>query len=421
MTFMKRSGIRSRISAVDTNIYSMAKQTAKRILPAYIAGFLAYAAIYIVRLNFSVASAAFETSGVLTKAQIGVIGSIFSLTYAIAKVPGGYIGDACPSRAVILAGLLIAASTNFIIGLFPSFAVIAVLWGVNAFGQAMLWGPLLRSYRESCGGKAYLTISRTLGTSIPVGSIIGLCLSSWLVGRRDVSACFIVPALLVLLIAALARIFLFSAPGHSNAKNGGFIGAFRAMLTQKRFREIVFPAMAHGMIKDNITVWLALYFVDKYGVDVSKVAGYVFFIPLLTMLGKSSYLFLAKLLKDDYRISILSFAVCAVCALVLCVFDVPLFGAVLCFGLISALVAIINTHFLVAFPAEIATENTFSFAASIMDLLTYGGAGFGSLIFGVLITKFGFGSMFLVWSVFSAASIAVLWHMKKTAAAAAYN
>lgn len=394
----------------------MAKQSTKKLVRIYLAGFLAYAAIYIVRLNFSVASAAFEADGVLTKAQIGVIGSIFSLTYAIAKVPGGYIGDASSARKVIIAGLLIAAATNFVIGLFPSFGVIAVLWGINAFGQAMLWGPLLRAFRENCDEKSYLTVSRTLGTSIPVGSIIGLCMASWLAGRYGAASCFTVPALTVFLIAALTRIFFFTAPGHRGAKSGGFIGAFRTMLAQKRFREILFPAMAHGMIKDNITVWLALFFVDRYGVDVSKVAGYVFFIPLLTMLGKSSYLFLAKLLKDDYRISILSFAVCTVCALILCVFDVPLIAAVLCFGLISALVAIINTHFLVAFPAEIATEDTFSFAASIMDLLTYGGAGFGSLIFGVLITKFGFGSMFLVWSIFSAASIAVLWHMKKTAA-----
>lgn len=389
------------------------KRSTKKLAGIYIAGFLAYAAIYIVRLNFSVASAAFEAEGMLSKAQIGVIGSIFSLTYAIAKVPGGYIGDACSSRNVILAGLLIAALTNIFIGLFPSFAVIAVLWGVNAFGQALLWGPLLRSFRENCDENAYLKISRTLGTSIPVGSIVGLCLASWLIGRYNVSSCFIVPAIIVLLIAAAARVFLFSAPGHNGAKNGGFFGAFRAMLTQKRFREMIFPAMAHGMIKDNITVWLALFFVDRYGVDVSKVAGYVFFIPLLTMLGKSSYLFLAKLLKDDYKVSVLSFAVCTLCALILCLFDVPLWAAVACFGLISALVAIINTHFLVAFPAEIATESTFSFAASIMDLLTYGGAGFGSLIFGVLIAKFGFQSMFLVWSVFSACSIAVLRHMMK--------
>lgn len=391
----------------------MEKLGKKKLITVYLAGFVAYAAIYIVRLNFSVASAAFEADGTLTKAQIGVIGSIFSFTYALAKVPGGYIGDRFSSRSVIIAGLLIAASTNFIIGLFPKFGVIALLWGVNAFGQAMLWGPLLRSYKEKCDEDAYLKISRTLGASIPVGSIAGLCLASALVGESGVSSCFIVPAVIVYMIVGLVCIFMFSAPGHWDKGHYGFFGVFKSVLAQKRFRQVILPAMAHGMIKDNITVWLALFFVDKYGVDVSKVAGYVFFVPLLTLLGKSSYLSLVRLLKDDYRISVVSFALCAAASLVLCMFQVPVFVAVLCLGLISALVAIINTHFLVAFPAEIASDGTFSFAASIMDLLTYGGAGFGSLIFGVLISRFGFGSMFFVWCIGSVLSILVLESMRK--------
>ena len=391
----------------------MEKLGKKKLITVYLAGFVAYAAIYIVRLNFSVASAAFEADGTLTKAQIGVIGSIFSFTYALAKVPGGYIGDRFSSRSVIIAGLLIAASTNFIIGLFPKFGVIALLWGVNAFGQAMLWGPLLRSYKEKCDEDAYLKISRTLGASIPVGSIAGLCLASALVGKSGVSTCFIVPAVIVYMIVGIVCIFMFSAPGHRDKGRYGFFGVFKSVLAQKRFRQVILPAMAHGMIKDNITVWLALFFVDKYGVDVSKVAGYVFFVPLLTLLGKSSYLSLVRLLKDDYRISVVSFALCAAASLVLCMFQVPVFIAVLCLGLISALVAIINTHFLVAFPAEIASDGTFSFAASIMDLLTYGGAGFGSLIFGVLISRFGFGSMFFVWCIGSVLSILVLESMRK--------
>lgn len=393
----------------------MTKNKTYSIGVIYAAGFLAYMAIYIVRLNFSVGAVAMEKSGLLTTSQIGIIGSVFSFVYAGAKVPGGYLGDIFPSRAVILCGLLIAAGANFLIGFSSSFGIIAILWGINAFGQSLLWGPLLRSFRENCEEKTYLKVSRTLGMSIPVGSIIGIALASFLTGRYGAAQAFLIPAAVVLLISLTVRVFLFSAPGHKEGKNVSFLSVLGATLKDTRFREIIFPSMAHGMIKDNITVWLALFFVNRYGVDIKNLAGYAFFVPLLTMLGKGSYLTLLKIFKNDYTVSIVSFLLCGVCSAVLCIPGLPVIPAVICLGLISALVAIINTHFLVAFPAEISGGKSFSFAASIMDLLTYGGAGIGSLIFGFIISKYDFSGMFLVWTAVSAVSAVVLHRMKKTA------
>ena len=65
----------------------------KPFLLIFLIGYLAYSAIYVARLNFSVASALLEAGGILDKAQIGIIGSIFSFTYAVSKIPNGYIGD----------------------------------------------------------------------------------------------------------------------------------------------------------------------------------------------------------------------------------------------------------------------------------------------------------------------------------------
>ena len=45
---------------------------------------------------------------------------------------------------------------------------------------------------------------------------------------------------------------------------------------------------------------------------------------------------------------------------------------------------------------------------SLMDVITYGGAGLGSLLFGLLIQQYGFNSMFLVWGLVSVLSIVFL-------------
>ena len=81
----------------------------------FLLAYLAYSSIYAARLNFSVAAACYEAIGTLNKAQIGIIGSIFSFCYAIGKIPNGYLGDWLSSRHVIVTGLLITDPCAFMI------------------------------------------------------------------------------------------------------------------------------------------------------------------------------------------------------------------------------------------------------------------------------------------------------------------
>lgn len=371
-------------------------------------GFMAYASIYIARLNFAVASAAFEAGGMLTKAQIGIIGSVFSFTYAIAKVPGGMLGDRYSGGNVITLGLLLTGLSNLAIAVFPVFAVITVAWGINALGQSMLWGPLLRTMSEICSDEQYKKVSRSLGISIAVGSIAGILAASFCLTWFNVRVCFAVPAVLTFIMAAAVRCFFPNVPGHMGKTLADTVIAVRGITVQAEFKSMFIPAMGHGMIKDNINVWLAVFFVDTYAIDISKVGGYVFFIPLMSLLGKTLYPVLYRYLRSDYKISISSFVLCIICSVYLTSGKASVVGAVLCMGMLAALVAAINTHILAVIPGQIADKSNMSFAASVMDLLVYGGAGLGSLIFGGLIPKYGYGSMFAIWAAASAVSTAVM-------------
>ena len=129
----------------------MQKVKEKPLIVVFLVLYLAYSSIYVARLNFSVASGLFQENHILDKAQIGIIGSIFSLTYAVAKIPNGYMGDRLSARKMIISGLLIVGFSNLVIGLFPCFLSIAVFWGLNAYGQSALWGPVLRIFSQSYG------------------------------------------------------------------------------------------------------------------------------------------------------------------------------------------------------------------------------------------------------------------------------
>ncbi len=380
----------------------------KPFLLIFLIGYLAYSAIYVARLNFSVASALLEAGGILDKAQIGIIGSIFSFTYAVSKIPNGYIGDRFSSRKVIVIGLMIVSVSNLLIGWFPGFWSIAALWGGNAYGQSMLWGPMLRTFSECCEEKKAKKVSQFLVSSVAAGSIIGLWLATYCASYGSAAFCFLLPGCVTAVMALVVKFFFADAAGAAKSRKGSIGQSFRNVWGEPEFRRIIFPAIAHGMIKDNINVWLGVYFIDTFQIDLERVAGYVFIIPVFALLGRMLYPAVYRILKNDSMVSGFSFLCCAVAAAVLCTDGVSALVAMVCLGVLSAMVAMINTHMLSIFPTMFSAKGSLSFTASVMDLLTYTGAGIGSLIFGMLIQYFGFKSMFLIWGAVSVASFLLL-------------
>lgn len=387
----------------------------------FIIYYLAYSSIYIARMNFSVASALFETAGILTKTQIGWIGSIFSFGYAITKIPGGYIGDQKPARKIIVCGLLITAVSNLLIGFMPAFYSIAILWGLNAIGQSLLWGPTLSTVNHYCSGEKGKLMKQLLSSSVAVGSILGLLVAGFCSSALGAAACFLIPGAITLLMALMIQV---TAPDRQTpAESGNRPETTRAenptaaqnvapgkqsvlaFLGDRSFHEVIIPAVSHGMIKDNVNVWLAIYFVDTFGIDISSLVFYIFVIPLFGLIGRLLYPALYKLLKNDCLISGLAFGLCILLLIPLFSPAVTPVAAMLCLGMISAMVSAINVHLLSMFPSRYAGQGNVSLAASLMDVLTYGGAGLGSLFFGSLIQRWGYGSMFTVWGCVSAVSI----------------
>ena len=378
----------------------------KPLVWMFLLGYLAYSSIYIARLNFSVASVLFEALGTLTTAQIGVIGSVFSFVYAFSKVPNGFLGDRVSSRAIIVAGLAITGISNLFIGFFPRFWSIAILWGLNAFGQSMLWGPLLRSFSDHYDKGELKTISSLLVSSVAFGSILGLLIASACATVWGAAACFLIPGAIACLLAVLVKA-LFLDSKTVGRERGGIARQVRRLFTNRKFRLIVPPALAHGMIKDNINVWIAVYFADTFGVNTESMAGFIFLIPLFALAGRLLYPVLYRVIKNEYIISSAAFFICAAVNVLLMSYQLSMLLSLICLGVISAMTSVINAHMLSTFPISI-SDNDLSFIESVMDLVTYGGAGIGSLLFGYLIGRFGYGSMFSVWAGISLASILFL-------------
>jgi len=155
--------------------------------------YLAYAGLYVARLNLSVASPALIAGGHLTEVQLGFIGSAFSVIYACSRLANGVLGDRLAPWLMITLGLVGTGISNILIGILPPYLVILVLWCINAFAQSMLWSSILRSMTGIYAKEEVSKKSSVLTSSVSVGQVMSIFLSSRLISVFGVRAAFIVP------------------------------------------------------------------------------------------------------------------------------------------------------------------------------------------------------------------------------------
>ena len=373
-------------------------ESTKRYNRIFYLFYFAYTAIYIARLNLSMASPALREDGVLTEVQLGFIGSAFSVVYSCGRLFNGIIGDRLAPWLLITAGLVLTGCANLLLGFLPPYIVILLLWCVNAFGQSMLWSSLLRSMTGLYGKGGTDKRAPILATSVALGNVLGIIVTSWLVTRFGIRAAFLVPGGLTALTGLFCLRVLPSLPEAPKPPKQEF--PVVRFLKDRRIRGQLLPAMFHGVIKDNISLWMAVYFLDRFAIDLESSAWYVLLIPLIGLASRFLYPICYRLIgQRENFISLICFAVSAVLSVLLCLHQPGPITAALCLSLLYAVISMINTSLLSIFPLRFAKENMVSSVSGLADFATYLGAGIGSAVYGIVIARFGYVPMFVSWAV----------------------
>ena len=378
----------------------------------FILCYIAYTAIYIARLNLSMASPVFIDMGIADAAQIGILGSVFSVVYACGRLINGGLGDKVKPWIMICTGLLVAGISNMVIGLMPNFIGMVILWSMNAYAQSMLWSSVLITVSMIYGGEKAKKMTSYMVTSVATGNIIGIIANTWLINKIGVSYAFVIPGVITILMSILVLLAIKDIePGYEHKEKHASV--FQ-LLKNKEILKMIVPVIFHGAIKDNISLWMTVYFVDTFMVDLGCSAGFVLFIPIIGFIGRMAYPSLYKICKNqEHIVSQIAFTACAVLSLPLC-FNVPsAVIAVVCLSVIYALVSVINTSMLSIYPMRFAETGNVSSVSGLMDFATYGGAGIASAIYGVVIKYFGYIPMFASWVIISGISVLILYKFIK--------
>ncbi len=377
---------------------------------------LGYMTTYVSRLNLTMANAKLTDpkTGILTVSQIGILGTVFTVVYALGRFLNSVIADRMKPWILLVTGLLVTGLSNIVFSLFPAFLLLAVLWGLNALGQSMLWGAILvviSTVYEPEKAKVRLTVTTA---SILVGNIIGILLSGLLISRFGLASAFYVPGALNVLAAVLLFFTVKKVPSVPKAPDGEnpFTAAFR-LLKDKTVRGQLAPVFFHGLVKDNLNLWLAAYFMVFFSIDIKASMGLVILVPLIGLAGRLLYQPVYRLFgKNEILTSLAGFSVQALAAGLLLIPALKALPAAILLAVISAMVSIVNCSYHAVFPLRFRESGCTATVSGLFDLFIYGGAGAGSLVFGFVIENAGTDGyliMFAVWSVFSVLSAVLLY------------
>lgn len=372
--------------------------------------YLAYTSIYLSRVNLSVAGPGLKEIGLLDSVQIGLLGSVFSTVYAIGRLANGSLNDKNPPRMMLSLGLFAAGISNILIGFMPHFAGFFVLWAVNAYAQSMLWGSVLMVVSGIYTGGAAKKKASLMVTSVAAGNLFGIIINSRIINLCGESFAFFIPGAINIIIGIM---ILISVRGFEAKTEKKHISFFK-LLKDKKIIIMTIPAAIHGIMKENISLWMALYVMDTYGADFNKTSFYILFIPVIGFLGRNIYPFLYKLFgENENRVSTAGFVVCIVSSVLLLFGGVPMAVAVLLLSLIYAAVSVINTSIVSIYPMQYSKSGNTASVSGIMDFATYLGAGVSSFIYGIAVKNFGYLPMFTSWAVTSAIALIILIKIKK--------
>ena len=385
----------------------------KRRRLIYLVVYLAYTSIYISRINLSVANPSLGELGVFDAAGYGVIGGLFSTIYAIGRLLNGAAGDRTPPWVMLTVGLGFAGLSNILIGFLPTYIAILLLWSVNAYAQSMLWSSVLAVVSGIYDERRRKSRASLMVTAVAAGNIAAILLGAWLITALGVEYAFIVPgALNVLLGLAVALLTrnISAGESHTEKKHIPLLSLFK----RRDMLLMCIISVLHGIMKENVGVWMVAYVASEYGVDLSVSSYYILLIPVIGLVARLIYPSVLRLMRErENRVSMLGFAVCTAASVLLLFPSLGIVCAVLALALVYASTSMVNTSITTIYPISYSESGNVASVSGLLDFASYLGAGVSGMVYGVVIKAFGYAPMYISWVVFSVISMLLILLVNK--------
>lgn len=143
--------------------------------------FVGYVFYYFTRKSFTFAMPGIIEDLHFDKGQLGLLGSVFAISYGLSKFISGVLSDQCNPRYFMALGLIITGIINILFGISSTLFLFVLLWGLNGWFQGFGWPACARSLTHWFSRSERGSFWATWGASHSIGAfvipwIVGLCL-----------------------------------------------------------------------------------------------------------------------------------------------------------------------------------------------------------------------------------------------------
>ncbi len=145
----------------------------------FVVCWLVYACSYIARGNFSFARSLMIDSAVIGAGIAGTVSAVYFICYAVGQLVNGALADKVSPFLLVTLGLAVIALSNAAMAFTRNELIFCVLWGINGFGQSMLWSPVFFIISNVLHDKVRFFAVTVISLCTPAGKTASSVLSSF--------------------------------------------------------------------------------------------------------------------------------------------------------------------------------------------------------------------------------------------------
>ena len=377
---------------------------------------LLYFTSYITRLNFSASIAEMVSVGVFTKTQGGVIGTALFFTYGFGQIISGILSDKFDPGKIVAVGLVLTALCNLLFAFSNSLPVMAVLWGVNGFAQALFWPPIVRIlsyyFDDSGYAKGNLAVSYAChGATILIYLIVpfGIKVADW--RFSFFFGAFLAAAVLAVWCAGYWRLVAKmekAVQREGKVSHSAHSPLIKTLAVSGVLLVLVAIAL-QGYLKDGIQSWLPTFFTEVFEMDSSRAILMNMVVPVSSIIFVSlATVLFRKVFKNELAESIFLFSITTALSLLVSVFYTKSPAATLVLSaLIIGCAHGINTMLISFLPRRFERIGKAATVGGICNAFVYVGSAASSYGIALIATNVGWFATLVSWGIIAFAGIIV--------------
>ena len=349
---------------------------------------------------------------------LGVVTSALFWCYAFGQLVSGRLGALIGYKRLMMIGVAASAVLNVAISFQNNLVVIAVLWGLNGFVQAMVWangvGVLNKWWpKEKRGFASGLATAFSGVAQVVTYLTINLCLAlnpewGWRAGFRFP----MIPMVLIL----IAFYFFFKekpedvglpafeeADAELGAKDAamelelskrGFFYPYKLLFSEPKVIVFCLISAIAGVGRYGLLTWIPTYFTEQLGLSVKE----GIFSAIVLPLGQACAMFVFPFITDKIfkgkREPMLILASVVACAGLICF---PMFTTKLPATIMLFVVGVFSmvTGVIWAIAGDMGGRAMSATVVGVLDWAVYMGAAIQASVFGFVKESFGWPAIFI--------------------------